>query len=89
MARQTMPDVSFSFHEVIFEGKRVVLLEIPKAKNIPTSFDGIRYIRIGSSKVNVAKYPDYSKHMIKWCYIPRFCFIVVIVSFPVYHSEFC
>lgn len=41
-----------------FDNKRVVLLEIPAAKNIPTSFDGIRYIRIGSSKVNVAKYPD-------------------------------
>ena len=39
-----MPDVSFSFHEVIFEGKRVVLLEIPKAKNIPTSFDGIKHV---------------------------------------------
>ena len=44
LARQTMPDVSFSFHEVIFEGKRVVLLEIPKAKNIPTSFDGIKHV---------------------------------------------
>ena len=41
-----------------FDNKRVVLLEIPVAKNIPTSFDGIRYTRIGSSKVNVAKYPD-------------------------------
>lgn len=38
--------------------KKVVVLEIPSAINTPTSFDGIRYIRIGSSKVNVAKYPD-------------------------------
>lgn len=41
-----------------YEGKRVVLLKISKAKNTPISFDSVRYIRIGSSKVNVAKYPD-------------------------------
>lgn len=58
LARQTTPDIAFSFREVDFEEKRLVLLEIPRAKNIPTSFDGVRYIRIGSSKVNVAKYPD-------------------------------
>lgn len=58
LARQTTPDVAFSFHEVSIEGKRVVILEIPRAKNTPTSFDGVRYIRIGSSKVNVAKYPE-------------------------------
>lgn len=58
LARQTVPDMAFSFHEVNFHGKRLVLLEIPKAKNIPTSFDKVRYIRIGLSKVNVAKYPD-------------------------------
>lgn len=58
LARQIVPDIAFSFHEVNFEGKRLVLLKIPKAKNTPTSFDGVRYMRIGSSKVNVNKYPD-------------------------------
>ena len=28
------------------------------AKKVPTAFNGIRYIRIGSSKVNIAKYHD-------------------------------
>ena len=46
-----------------FDNKRVVLLEIPGAKNVPTSFDGMRYIRIGSSKVSVAKYPDREAHL--------------------------
>ncbi|MBS4462667.1 putative DNA binding domain-containing protein [Aerococcaceae bacterium zg-B36] len=58
LARQTTPDVAFSFHEICYEEKRLVLLEIAKAKNIPTSFGGIRYIRIGSSKVNLVKYPE-------------------------------
>ena len=63
LARQTTPDIAFSFHEVSLEEKRLVLLEIPKAKIAPTSFDGVRYIRIASSKVNVAKYPDREAHL--------------------------
>lgn len=58
LARQIKPDIAFSFHEIEIDRKKVVVLEIPSAINTPTSFDGIRYIRIGSSKVNVAKYPD-------------------------------
>lgn len=58
LARQLTPDTTFSFNEITYDGKRLVVLEIPKAKNLPTSFDGIRYIRIGSSKVNLNKYPD-------------------------------
>lgn len=58
LARQLTPDTTFYFNEITYEGKRLVVLEIPRAKNIPTSFDGIRYIRIGSSKVNLNKYPD-------------------------------
>lgn len=58
LARQTTPDIAFAFYEVFFEERRLILLEIPKAKQIPTTFNNVRYIRIGSSKVNVAKYPE-------------------------------
>ncbi len=58
LARQVTPDIGFSFHEVWMESKRVIVLEIPAAVKTPTSFDGIRYIRIGSSKENVARYPE-------------------------------
>lgn len=58
LARQIQPDLAFSFHEVYIDSKRLVLLEVPKAKTSPTSFDNIRYIRIGSSKVNISKYPE-------------------------------
>ncbi len=58
LARLLTPDVFFSFNEIEIEGRRVVVLDIPAAKRTPTSFDGIRYIRIGSSKENVAKYPE-------------------------------
>ncbi len=34
------------------------MLVIPAANKAPTAFGGVRYIRIGSSKVNIAKYPE-------------------------------
>ena len=58
LARLTTPDIGFTFHETTVYDKRVVVLEIPAAAKVPTAFDGVRYIRIGSSKVNVAKYPE-------------------------------
>ncbi len=58
LARLLKPDLYFSFNEIEVQGKRVVVLDIPAAKTIPTSFDGIRYIRIGSSKEKINKYPE-------------------------------
>ncbi len=55
LARQIIPDIAFSFHEVIINEKRIIILDIPSATNISTSFNGKRYMRIGSSKVNLAK----------------------------------
>ena len=58
LARQVTPDVGFSFHELDMDGVRVVVLAVPAASKVPTSFNGVRYLRIGSSKVNLAKYPE-------------------------------
>ncbi|HJJ47362.1 MAG TPA: putative DNA binding domain-containing protein [Methanocorpusculum sp.] len=58
LARLTTPHIEFTFHETTVQKKRIVVLEIPAAAKVPTEFDGVRYIRIGSSKVNVAKYPE-------------------------------
>ena len=58
LARQVTPDNAFSFHEIELDGKRVVVLLIPAAAKTPTAFDGVRYLRIGSSKVNLSKYPE-------------------------------
>ena len=58
LARMVTPDIGFTFHEGLVDGKRVVLLIIPAAAKVPTAFDGVRYIRIGSSKENAIKYPE-------------------------------
>ncbi len=57
LARQVSPDINFSFRELIINGKRVEVLIAPAARRIPTSFNGIRYMRIGSSKVNLSRFP--------------------------------
>lgn len=58
LARQVTPDVGFEFHETTVSGKRVVILEIPAARRVPTTFNGVRYLRIGSSKENASRYPE-------------------------------
>jgi Predicted transcriptional regulator containing an HTH domain and an uncharacterized domain shared with the mammalian protein Schlafen len=58
LARQFNPDINITFEDINMEGKKVVLLTIPAAKVVPTSYAKERYIRIGSSKVNLQKYPE-------------------------------
>ncbi len=65
LARNLFPSVSFSFEEAIIEGKRIVMLIIPAASEIPTSFKEKRYIRIGSSKVNLKDYPQREIQLFK------------------------
>lgn len=65
LARNLSPSVNFSFDEDFIDGKRVVLLTIPAAVEIPTSFDNNRYIRIGSSKCNLKDYPKREIELFK------------------------
>ncbi len=58
LARNLEPSLSFFFQEAIINNKRMVLLTIPAAKIVPTAYKGVRYIRIGSSKENLRKYPQ-------------------------------
>lgn len=38
-------------------------MAIPAAKSVPTAFARERYIRIGSSKENLRKYPEKEAHL--------------------------
>lgn len=58
LARLTRPDIGFRFDEIIFDQKRIVVLTIPAADKTPTAFDRERFLRIGSSKVNLMDYPE-------------------------------
>ena len=65
LARNLSPSVNFKFKEIEIQGKRVVVLIIPPAKEIPTSFRDNRYIRIGSSKANLKDYPKREIQLFK------------------------
>lgn len=58
LARLLKPSIPFKFETFDIDGKRVVCLSIPAAKRIMTEFNKERYIRIGSSKELLRKYPE-------------------------------
>jgi len=63
LARQLSPDLNFIFKEDKIDGKKVVVLVIPAAKIVPTAFGRERFIRIGSSKENLRKYPEKESYL--------------------------
>ena len=65
LARNLSPSLNFSFEEVEIQQKRVVVLVIPAAFEIPTAFKEKRYIRIGSSKCNIKDYPKREIELFK------------------------
>lgn len=58
LARLLKPSIAFYFETFIIENKKVVWLTIPAATRIFTEFDQNRYIRIGSSKELLNRYPE-------------------------------
>lgn len=58
LARNLKPSIAFKFEEIFIKNKRIVVLTIPSAKNVPTSFNKVRYSRIGSSIASLEKYPE-------------------------------
>ncbi len=59
LARNLKPSVAFEVEEAEIDGKRVVLLTVPAAKSVPTKFMNQTFIRIGSSKEKISKFPEW------------------------------
>lgn len=58
LARCISPSINFKFEDFSFKEGKVVVLTIPAAKRVITEFNKERFIRIGSSKELLRKYPD-------------------------------
>lgn len=65
LARNLSPSIGFEFDDLLVDGKKVVVLTIPAARNVPTAFCDSRYIRIGSSKANLKDYPEREKKLFR------------------------
>lgn len=64
LGKGLQPNTGFQLHEFTDEGKRVVLVEIVPALDRPVKFYGMAFIRVGSSKTELTKYPE--KERIIW-----------------------
>ena len=65
LASRLKPDLVINFKNIHHDNGRVVLLEIPAAMTLPTAFDNIPYIRIGSATPKLADHPSYHKKLIE------------------------
>ena len=65
LTERLKPDLVINFKIIPHSKGRVVLLEIPAAMTVPTAFDNIAYIRIGSATPKLADHPDYYSRLIE------------------------
>lgn len=59
LSRNLKPSIPFENAEFNYQGFRIVMLIIPAAKSVITKYKGQAYIRIGSSKEKLDKYPEW------------------------------
>ena len=57
------PKIDFSFHIVERDGKRSVLLEIPRANHSPVQFKGTEFIRVGSYTKKLREHPERERNL--------------------------
>lgn len=66
LERLLSPKIPFSVYEINYAAMhRVVLFEIPAAYMHPTSFSGKDFIRIGSYRQDLHKYPGMAKKIME------------------------
>jgi ATP-dependent DNA helicase RecG len=58
LQQATSPRADFCFHECVYSGRKVVLLEIHPARSAPIAFQGTRFIRIDSHKTKLTEHSD-------------------------------
>lgn len=63
LARQIKPSIDYKFFNLIIDDKNVVILEVPRAYKVPITFREERYIRIGSSKEKLARFPERESYL--------------------------
>lgn len=61
LSTHLQPNVGYEIHPFEYQGQRVLLFEIHPAYDRPVEFDGTAYIRDGSSKTELRKYPQKAR----------------------------
>ncbi|OAV73660.1 Divergent AAA domain protein [Bacteroidales bacterium Barb6] len=55
------PKINIELFEFDYDGKHIVLVRIPAAKSEPTNFQKKPFVRVGSNKTDLRKYPDWMR----------------------------
>ena len=63
LATQLSPRINFKIHEFPYEGKDIVIFEIPKATHVPVGFKGTEYIRVGSCKQKLRDFSEKERKL--------------------------
>ncbi|MBE6133400.1 MAG: hypothetical protein E7178_01895 [Erysipelotrichaceae bacterium] len=63
LSRNLGPSIDVEFKEELIDGCRVVYLEIPAANDVITDYKYVRYIRVGSSKEEIRRFPKIEKKL--------------------------
>ena len=59
LARNLKPSIAFEVIEKEYQGKRIVMLQIPSSKSVQTKYKDVSYFSIGSSKEKINKFPEW------------------------------
>lgn len=63
LLRLLTPRLNFQFHEIVCDGKPVVLLEIPRASGRPVQFRGVEFVRVGSHRQRLKDHPQIERKL--------------------------
>lgn len=63
LATQLSPRIDFRIHEFQYEEKNVIIFEIDAAFNTPVAFKGNCFIRVGSYKQDLNKFPEKARRI--------------------------
>lgn len=63
LLRSLAPKINFRFHEIPYDGKSIVVLEIGAAFRHPVQFSGQEFIRIGSYLKKLKDYPEKEREL--------------------------
>lgn len=86
ISRQLTPSINYEFESFEYESKRIVCLTIPASKLIPTEYMRERYIRIGSSKESLRKYPHVESDL--WAILRNTNYNIINQESPKQNLEF-
>ena len=64
LSKMLTPSITLSFRTVPHPAGRVVILEIPAAHSMPSEFQNISYLRIGSATPPLSQYPEHYMKLI-------------------------